>query len=59
MSQHSSEKAAKGKKRQKLDDNNYKEVGEANDQGDSDEDEDSKIKWQTLEHHGMTFPPPY
>ena len=29
-----------------------------NDGFDSD-NENSKIKWQTLEHHGMTFPPAY
>jgi DNA topoisomerase-1 len=32
--------------------------GESSSQDDRD-DPDAKCKWSTLEHHAMTFPPPY
>jgi DNA topoisomerase IB len=56
--------SASNSKRQKLNDENFKDIKPVNmdndtDADNSDEDANSKTKWKTLEHHGMTFPEAY
>lgn len=46
-----------------LDTNTNNQINNINNHGSSSEDEgdgkDNKIKWKTLEHHGVTFFPAY